>query len=161
MGFEDFDNPYRAPEVPFEVVREPAPRGGFFWVRLWISLQMLTAVVGTASAFIDVETIVATGPILSIVGIFGTIACVRRRFHFGTLISASAPAISVAIFLIISLLNWSPGDAQEPVPLMGAAYTAVVCAPGLVALWQTRSLQAFASKQASGQFNEMLLDSIR
>jgi hypothetical protein len=65
MGFDDFDNPYRAPEVPFEVVRESAPRGAYFWVRLWISLQMLVAVVGTFAAFIDVHTIVATGPILS------------------------------------------------------------------------------------------------
>jgi hypothetical protein len=155
MGFDDIDNPYRAPDVPFDVARESAPRGAYFWVRLWISLQMLVAVVGTAAAFVDVETIVATGPILSIVGIFGTIASVRRRFHFGTLVSASGPAVSVAIFLIIFLLNWSPGRAQEPVPDMGAAYMAVVCASGLVALWQTRSLQAFSSIQADQPFNEM------
>lgn len=134
MGFDDFDNPYRAPEVPFEVIREPAPRGAYFWVRLWISLQMLVAVVGTVAAFVDVETIVATGPILSIVGIFGTIASVRRRFHFGTLVSVSGPAVSVAIFLIIFLLNWSPGRAQEPVPLIGAVYMAILCIMGLVAL---------------------------
>lgn len=157
MGFEDFDNPYRAPEVPFEVVQESTPRGGYFWVRLWISLQMLTAVVGTVAAFIDVEAIVVTGLILSIVGIFGIIACVRRRLHFGTLISASGPAVSVAIFLIIFLLNWSPTAAQGPVPLMGATYMALVCASGLVALWQTRSLQAFSSIQTREQFSEMPL----
>ena len=155
MGFDDVDNPYRAPEVPFEVVRERAPRGAYFWVRLWISLQMLVAVVGTAVAFVNVESIVATGPILSIVGIFGTIACVRRRFHFGTLISASGPVVSVAIFLIIFLLNWSPTAAQGPVPLMGATYIAIVCVSGVVALWQTRSLQAFSSIQADEPFSEM------
>ena len=88
MGFDDFDNPYRAPEVPFEVVRESAPRGAYFWVRSWIILQMIVAVVGTAAAFVDVETIVATGPILSIFGIFGTIVCVRKRYYFGALIGA-------------------------------------------------------------------------
>ncbi len=49
MGFDDVDNPYRAPEVPFEVIRESVPRGTYFWVRLWVILQMLVAVVGTAA----------------------------------------------------------------------------------------------------------------
>ena len=144
MGFDDFDNPYRAPEVPFEVVRESVPRGAYFWVRSFIILQMLVAVVGTAAAFVDVETIVATGPILSIFGIFGTIACVRKRYYLGALIGASGPVISVAIFLAIFLLNLSPTAAQEPVPLMGAVYMAVLCVMGLVSLKGTSSMQANA-----------------
>ena len=148
MGFDDLDNPYRAPEVPFEVVRERAPRGAYFWVRSWIILQMIVAVVGTAAAFVDVETIVATGPILSIFGIFGTIVCVRKRYYFGALTCASGPVISVAIFLVIFLLNWSPTAAQEPVPLIGAVYMAILCVMGLIALRETISLQANAQIQA-------------
>ena len=148
MGFDEFDNPYRAPEVPFEVVRESVPRGAYFWVRSFIILQMLVAVVGTAAAFGDVETIVATGPILSIFGIFGTIVCVRKRYYFGALICASGPVISVAIFLVIFLLNWSPTAAQEPVPLIGAVYMAILCVMGLIALRETISLQANAQIQA-------------
>ena len=148
MGFDEFDNPYRAPEVPFEVVRESVPRGAYFWVRSFIILQMLVAVVGTAAAFVDVETIVATGPILSIFGIFGTIVCVRKRYYFGALTCASGPVISVAIFLVIFLLNWSPTEAQEPVPLIGAVYLAILCVMGLIALRETISLQANAQIQA-------------
>ena len=148
MGFDEFDNPYRAPEVPFEVVRESVPRGAYFWVRSFIILQMLVAVVGTAAAFGDVETIVATGPILSIFGIFGTIVCVRKRYYFGALTCASGPVISVAIFLVIFLLNWSPTAAQEPVPLIGAVYMAILCVMGLIALRETISLQANAQIQA-------------
>ena len=148
MGFDDFDNPYRAPEVPFDVVRESVPRGAYFWVRSWIILQMIVAVVGTAAAFVDVETIVATGPILSIFGIFGTIVCVRKRYYFGALTCASGPVISVAIFLVIFLLNWSPTAAQEPVPLIGAVYMAILCVMGLIALRETISLQANAQIQA-------------
>lgn len=157
MEFDEFDNPYRAPEVPFEVIRESVPRGAYFWVRLWIVLQMLVAVVGSAAAFVNVESIVATGPILSVIGIFGTIACVRKRYYFGALIGASGPVISVAIFLTIFKFNWSPTAAQEPVPLMGAVYMAVFCIMGLVALLQTRSLQATASTQASERISEMPL----
>ena len=155
MGFDDVDNPYRAPEVSFEVVRERAPRGAYFWVRSFIIMQMLIAVVGTAAAFVDVETIVATGPILSVFGIFGTIACVRKRYDFGALIGASGPVISVAIFLIIQLFNWGPTEAQEPVPLIGAVYMAILCVMGLVALRGTISLQANAYIKAGERISEM------
>jgi len=157
MGFDDIDNPYRAPEVPFEVVRESAPRGAYFWVRSWIILQMLVAVVGTAAAFVDVHTIMATGPILSIVGIFGTIACVRNRYYFGAVISASGSIISLAVFLIIQLLNWGPAEAQEPVPLIGAFYMAILCVMGLVALRETVSFQANAHRQPGERISEMSL----
>ena len=155
MGFDDFDNPYRAPEVPFEVVRDSAPRGAYFWVRLWISLQMLVAVVGTFAAFIDVHTIVATGPILSMIGISGTIACVRKRYGFGAVTGVSAPIISLAIFLIIQLFSWGPTEAQEPVPLIGAVYLAILCVMGLIALRETISLQANAQIQAGERISEM------
>ena len=144
MGFDDVDNPYRAPEVPLDVVRERAPRGAYFWVRSFIMMQMLVAVVGTAAAFVDVHTIVVTGPILSIVGIFVTIACVRKRYGFGTLIGVSGPVISLAIFLIIQLFSWGPSEAQEPVPLIGALYMAIFCVMGLVALRETILLKASA-----------------
>ena len=155
MGFDDFDNPYRAPDVPFEVVRERAPRGAYFWVRAFIMIQMLVAVVGTAAAFVDVHTIVATGPILSMIGSSGAIACVRKRYGFGAVIGVSAPIISLAIFLIIQLFGWGPAEAQEPVPLIGAVYMAILCVMGLVALRETISLQANAQIQAGGRISEM------
>jgi hypothetical protein len=157
MGFDDLDNPYRAPEVPFEVVRESAPRGAYFWVRAFIMMQMLVAVVGTAAAFVDVHTIMATGPVLSIVGIFGTIACVRNRYYFGAVIAASGSIISLAIFLIIQLLNWGPAEAQEPVPLIAALYMAIICIMGLVVLRETISLQANEQIQAKKGIGEMSL----
>ena len=155
MGFDDVDNPYRAPEVPFEVVRERAPRGAYFWVRSFILMQMLVAVVGTAAAFVEVKTIVITGPILSIFGVFGTIVCVRKRYDFGTWISASGPVICLAIFLIIQLFNWGPAEAQEPVPLIGAVYMAILCVMGLVALRETNSLPANAQIQSGERISEM------
>ena len=155
MGFDDVDNPYRAPEVPFEVVREHAPRGAYFWVRSFIIMQMLVAVVGTAAAFVDVETIVITGPILSIFGVFGIIACARKRYNFGVWIGASGPAICLAIFLIIQLFSWGPSEAQEPVPPIGAFYMAILCAMGLVALRETLSLQASKGNGAKEPTGEM------
>jgi hypothetical protein len=157
MGFDDLDNPYRAPEVPFEVVRERAPRGAYSWVRAFIMIQMLVAVVGTFAALRDVHTIMATGPILSIVGIFVTIACVRKRYNFGVWIGASGPAICLAIFLIIQLFNWGPSEAQEPVPLIGAVYLAILCVMGLIALRVTISLQASAGAGTKETTGEMIV----
>lgn len=142
MGLEDFDNPYRAPEVFPERAVEPEIRRRYRWVRLWIVFQMVVAIVGCAAAFYDVETIVATGPTLTVVGIFGIITCIRRRFLFGFWISMSAPAISLGVFLLIFLCNWSPTYAQGPVPIIGAIYTVALCVMGFIAWRRTWLLQS-------------------
>ena len=71
------------------------------------------------------------------------------------MIAASGSIFSVAIFLIIQLLNWGPAEAQEPVPLMGAVYMAILCAMGLVALRETVSLQAkqVQAKRGTGEMS--------
>ncbi len=142
MGLEDFDNPYRAPEVHLEVARETVVHRQYFWVRLWIILQMVVAIAGCVAAFYDVETIVATGPILSIVGIFGVMTSFKRRFSLGLWISMSAPAISLGVFLLIFLRDWSPSYAQGPVPIIGTIYTVAICGMGILAILRTRLLQS-------------------
>lgn len=141
MQFDDFDNPYRAPEMLSEPARESIPRATHFWVRLVLILQMLTAVIGTAAAFIDVETIVATGPILSILGIFGVVASLRQKCYLSLAIGVSGPAISVTIFLIIFLQRWNPSDAQRPIPVLAFAYSAAICLLGQAALRQISAIQ--------------------
>ena len=39
----------------------------------------------------------------------------------------SAPAISLGVFLLIFLCNWSPTYAHGPVPIIGAIYTVTLC----------------------------------
>ena len=142
MGLEDFDNPYRAPEVHLEVARETVLHRQYFWVRLWIILQMVVAIAGCVAAFYDVETIVATGPILSIVGILGAMTCFKRRFFLGLWINTSAPAVSLGVFLLIFLRRWSPSYAQGPVPIIGTIYTVAICVMGILAILQTRLQQS-------------------
>lgn len=139
--FEDPDNPYRAPEMLFELAQEVVPKGQYFWVRLLLILQLMTALIGNVAAFVDVETIVASGPILSILGILVTIASLRRRFHLGLWIGMSGPAISLIIFLVIFLQHWNPSEAQKPIPILAALYVAVVCLLGLAALQRIAELQ--------------------
>jgi peptidoglycan/LPS O-acetylase OafA/YrhL len=148
MGLEDFDNPYRAPEVAFEVARE-ASNGGFFWIRFWIIVQAGVAVIGTAAAFSDVHSIMFTGLILSGAGVLGILASVRRQHYLGIWIGLSGPAISLGVFLIILLFDLSPTDAQQPIPIIGAVYALAICAIGVIALRGTHSLQNNLSERIS------------
>lgn len=158
MGLEDFDNPYRAPEVHLEVARETILHRQYFWVRLWIILQMVVAIAGCVAAFYDVETIVATGPILSIVGILGAITSFRRKVAIGLWASISAPAISLGVFLLIFLRDWSPSYAQGPVPIIGTIYTVALCVMGILAIVQTRLRQS--AFEASGLQDSLQQDTL-
>lgn len=143
---ENRDNPYRAPDVILDP--EPGfvvPRSGYFWVELGMWLQLLTVIVGLGVASWKVDSIVGTGPVLSILGILLAIFSYRKSVLTGLLPGLSGPAFSVVVFLIIFFRNWSPHDAQYPVPIMITGYLVVVLLAVLLMLTQIRNRQQSTS----------------
>jgi len=129
----DWDNPYRAPESLFEPTLEKSKTApGFFWVKLFLCLQLLTTVVGVGLSIHEVETIVGSGPALAIIGILLAIVSGKRRFALPCGLGISAPVFCVAVFLTIYLRHWSPSDARIPVPVMGGLYLLV---SGIISVW--------------------------
>lgn len=122
---DDWDNPYRAPEVAFEPTSVSVPPGtGFFWVRLLLGLQVLIIVVSTGLAVLHTESIVGSGPVLSVSGILLAVVSLRRKLSLGVWTGAAAPAFSLFVFLTIFLNRWNPAEAREPVLIMGVVYAA-------------------------------------
>ena len=156
IGFEDFDNPYRAPEVPFEVVRRVRASWGVFLG----SIVDHSSDVGCGSRHgcCILQCRIDRG---NRADSFDCQCFWHHRVYQETKSSwhrdnSFRPGIQRrSLFWTIYLLDWTPAKAQGPVPMMAFTYMMVFCAAALVALWQTRSLRVGGSTQASKQISEM------
>ncbi len=126
--------------------------GNHFWLQLCICLQMLVVLIGLGVACWQVESIIGTGPILSIVGIIVAVLSYQRSMKGGVLFGLSGLGLCVGVFLTIFLLDWSPGDARIPVPIMGGVYLGIAGSYAIAWLLQLRassSTQQAASAESS------------
>lgn len=114
-----------------------APRWGrTIRVLLWIDIGL--SVIATIACVFEVETIVATGPCLLILG-FLLIAFGRRgRQNYAVVAGAELIGIVVMVFALINLLDWSPRKAQVPVSWIACLQVAVASALAARALYRSR-----------------------
>ena len=89
------DNPYQAPqsapEPPAGALDEKRTR----WFRVGAILQIIAIILGTVAAFVDIESIVVSGPIVLVLGLITAILALRCRhddgFAFGLAFGLSGP----------------------------------------------------------------------
>ncbi|MEZ6061558.1 MAG: hypothetical protein R3C19_14525 [Planctomycetaceae bacterium] len=126
-------NPYLAPER----LHEPAPLPKQFYARkvflILVGVMLLTIVGGTIAAHIDIESIIVSGAIVSLLGISIAVLAMRVRRWTGVMFGLSGPAITLFCFLLINIQEWSPGDAQVPVSRIVTVYAAVAIVLGIAA----------------------------
>lgn len=138
------DNPFRAPQSSFEPTNRK-PDSNLRHLRICLGLQCTTIVVGVAAAFYDIESIVATGPILFFIGIPVVILSRRLGLTSGLTFGISGPAISLLCLVLINLLGWSPADAQLPVSTIAAIYTTFALRLGLH-VWTRTGYDSFVTE---------------
>lgn len=120
-----FVNPYASPRA-FSAPPRPAHPVRRAWTVL-CSVQMALIGVGIIAAFVEIETILASGPLLSTTGCGLALAAAFSR-GLGSRRSAvikfglSTPGISLFCLALIYALNWGPGQAQAPVSLIALLY---------------------------------------
>lgn len=85
-------------------------------------LHLLVVLVAAGLAFYDVETIVAMGPVCSILAALLLIFN-NKKIREYKLLATSTLLFCLFIFLLIVGLNWSPSDAQWPVSILGGIYS--------------------------------------
>ncbi|MEQ9410271.1 MAG: hypothetical protein RIK87_21220 [Fuerstiella sp.] len=113
----DEANPYRAPKVAAEPSRPRfGPRDASSWLRLGAVLQAIATVAAVVAAFVDIESIVFSGPVASVIGWFVAINGLKCRRPAATAFGLSATAMTIVTFLLINFMGWSPSDAQGPLP---------------------------------------------
>lgn len=130
----DSANPYRAPEVFSEPLRETEHRLSG-WLRPSAALMCLTIGVGQVAAFVDIESIIFTGPAVSIIGLLVATAGHSSDIRPAVWLGLSGPAITALTALVINVMSWSPGEAQGPLPGLLCCYTAAFLPIGIYCVW--------------------------
>lgn len=139
----DTENPYLAPEAVYEPALDTGrEKSEFRLLRILLGLQLATLAVGLCVAAVHIESIVATGPLISVFGFLLAGVSLQKGVGLGVFAGASAPAFSLAIFLTINLLGWSPSDARLPVPILGLFYAAVLVAMAVALRIQLKARDA-------------------
>jgi hypothetical protein len=94
-------------------------------LRIATFLFLLTLLAGVWFEYYEIESIVASGPILALVGILICFLAYRERDRSGILLGSSAISLCVLVFLLIFLNRWSPEQATKPVTVVSWVYTAM------------------------------------
>lgn len=100
-------------------------------------LQLLGICGSVIISVIDVESIVITGPLFTATGLVVACGWIVSRDVSTLAFGLSTGVVSLSIFLLIFSLEWSPSDAQFPVPLMLLGYEVVVVPVGLLSMYRT------------------------
>jgi hypothetical protein len=100
-------------------------------------LQILGVSGAVIAAAINIESIVVTGPVFSVLGVLVALGSRASRSVFNAIFGLSAIAMSLSCLIWIAALSWSPGDAQKPVTTALICYETLLLPVGLLALYRT------------------------
>jgi hypothetical protein len=120
-------------------------------------LQLLGISGSVIASAIDVESIVVTGPIFTVLGL--AVACgwfVSR--HLSTWVfGLSVGIISIFLLILIVSLDWSPSDAQYPVSLVLLGFEIAVVPVGLLSIYRTLVVTHRDNIERKWQFSMRIL----
>ena len=120
------------PVIPLEYAAPTTVRRERFWwtaARVCVALSAVCLFVGWVLLFVDVETVVVTGPILLLCGLALVVSASRLRMMPVTLLGIGHCSICVLFFTLVNVRNWSPGEAAIPFRVMAGAYLMFVTLP--------------------------------
>jgi hypothetical protein len=130
------------PVIPLEYAK---PADGEARVRPWrlINYSALIAgaavtVLGSALIWINVESVLASGPALMLVGFTMLVGGFRRQKPFIWGLGAAHCAVCVLFVALVNLLNWGPRQAEQPFAVMSGAYN-LLTLPVAVLAWVRRA----------------------
>jgi hypothetical protein len=95
----------------------PPPRAQ--WVYWAVGASWLTACVGTAIIYWNVESVLFSGPLLLLRGLLISIRSLNRQDGLGIAIGSFNCFICLLLFGLVQLLRWSPQDALYPFRMDG------------------------------------------
>ena len=107
----------------------------------WRSAALGTLVVGWVAClvallliiFVDVESVVGTGPVIFLLGLGTIFVGIRVRHPATWLLGLTHCAICVLFTALVNGLRWGPSDATTPFTIMGLVYVALTLPPTVLA----------------------------
>jgi len=101
--------------------------------RILVVLQLVGIAVAVVAGLVDIESIVVSGPVLSLLGLLIAVLSIPCRAWQGILFGASAIIMSIACFAAIAGLGLSPHEAQFPIGSAICVYAVVALPLGILA----------------------------
>ncbi|HEV7300804.1 MAG TPA: hypothetical protein VGN72_15670 [Tepidisphaeraceae bacterium] len=119
---------------------DPRRVGRLRWT-LWLLVAGWAAcLVGILSLVtIDAETAVVSGPALVLIGIVTIVYASRAGLPLARAIGIAHVVIVTFLTLMVSVNNWSPGRAQDPLFVFGGFYLLLITLPTLAAALSLRA----------------------
>ncbi len=117
-------NPYATPATVSDAPLVDGKASWTPWLCRLIILQAFVIVASLAVEAYEHESIVGSGPIFSLVGLWIAIIASRKRDHAAMLFGGSAIAFSALIVFLINYNSWSPNQGNLPITLLSFAYAA-------------------------------------
>lgn len=128
-------NPYASPHAATRPIKWRQSAGNASLAVVVASLaQVLGLIAGTAAAFGEIESILVSGPLVSILGLVITFVSARSRNLLGVIFGISAPLFAGLVFALINIREWGPGDAQKPVSRLILVYVLAAAPFGSLAI---------------------------
>jgi hypothetical protein len=122
--------------------KTPAAGRSHRGVLLATVIYLICAVGSSVGAFINIESIVGTGPVITLAGIALAIVGARAGNRILVAVGVSAPAASLCCLLLIWLLGLHPSRAQVPMSVGIAVYVGLCLVASFAALRLVRVIQA-------------------
>jgi hypothetical protein len=116
----------------------PTTRDRSKWARVARLLAVATWLACVVACIlipaVDIESIVATGPIIAALGVVTGVMARKNRLSRTSLIGFVHAGFCLFIFLLIVTLRWGPPQARHPVLIIGGLYT-LACIPLTIWAW--------------------------
>ncbi|MCA9212358.1 MAG: hypothetical protein KDB27_04775 [Planctomycetales bacterium] len=116
-------NPYAPPTEAADGIVVKPDSGGAGLKRLCIA-QMIIIILALLAQMWEIETIVISGFVFSLIGLSITIVAYRRSRPYAVIAGGSAVGYALLLIVVINLNKWSPADAEYPVRIMSSLYSA-------------------------------------
>jgi hypothetical protein len=105
---------------------------------VWV-IHATCFLVALAFAANEIRTVLVSGPLLSVLGLFVAAVSFTLSYRAGVIAGLSTPALCLFLFVLIAALRLTPDQAEQPVYVFGWLYFIALC--GLlvhVANWRAR-----------------------
>jgi hypothetical protein len=125
------------------------------WLKMFALLLIhIAGVVAAAfAAAWDIETILFSGPLLSVFGVLLALIAFRRNRPICLYYALTTPTVSVFCFAWIFAMDWGPGDAQRPIGAFLAIFGLVNLMFGILALSESLEKPKNLPKRGPFQFS--------
>jgi hypothetical protein len=106
------------------------------WAIVLLAMQCVAAIAAWVAARFTVESIVVTGPLLTIIGLALAVAVRRIDVWMPLLFGLSAPVLSALGALIIAVFHLGPDAAQRPILAILSVYLICLVPVAMVVFYQ-------------------------